>query len=572
MKLRKLEINGYKNLGENTVFNFENCTNYVALIGLNGSGKSNILEAISKIIHSYHYKQEIESLANGGFNFLLEYEKDGKIIKLQNNQIFVNNRLRKREIKQFLPSQVIACYSGEETRLWEEIFSAPYLQYFNKVKLNYLAQKLRFLYINKFSWETALLSLLCHDSSANFIKDLLGITDLQDINITFKFAKSYNQRKTKYSIANTSELTIPQFTDRIKTEQETDPNQILKISQIASIDLGNLQNENQNNEWCRKFFDFLFLATMPIKKKLITGINIEFNNKDVKKLSEGEKKLILIKCISSVLADNNTIVLYDEPDVSLHVSRKKEIKNLIDNNNHFTVITTHSPKLIKELDEKNVFIVNNNNSSVEVLNTDSIRNIKHITHNEFSLVDATLMYSLDKDVLLVEGTNDYNYINEALTKLSPQFDNFNYHIINCGGADNVPTVLEQSIINLLKPNQKCVCLFDYDDQGRRNFNKIGEIINNSGNTNIIAMYHPNHNGLEHHGTSLNDSFLMENYFPVRSYKDLIMNDIISKNSFKQLSEYQNPKNVINNNYKNFNPIYFSNFAILIQKLIDLQTV
>lgn len=595
MKLLRLSVNGYKNLGANAVFNFENCSNYVALIGLNGSGKSNILEAISKIIHSYYYKQPIPNIAtDGGFEFLLEYEKGGNKIRLQNNQIFVNNRPRKRNLHQYLPSQIIACYSGEELRLWEDIFSRPYLKYFNKVKLNYLHQKLRFLYINKYSWETALLTLMCHSESENFIKQLLGINDLQDVNVTFQFSNAYEYRKTKYSIANTTEFVIPQFTDRIKTEQEFYPaiiveseneqilpdierlakepeNQFLKLSEIKGIGLGNLQSDNNNIEWCRKLFDFLFLATMPKNKKIITRIKIEFNNKDVRKLSEGEKKLLLIKCISSVLADDNSIVLYDEPDVSLHISRKKEIKNLIENKNHFTVLTTHSPKLIKELEEKNVFIVNNNNASVEVIDTDTIRNIEHITHNEFSLVDATLMYSLNKDILLVEGTNDYNYIQEAISKLSPQFDNFNFHIINCGGADNVPTVLEQSIINLLKPNQKCICLFDYDGQGRRNFQKIEDIVINSGNNNIIPMYHPKDDGTPHTGTNEQDNFLMEYYFPVTSYKNIIINEFQNKNTFRQLSEYQQPKSIIQNKYKSFNSIYYSNFAVLLQRLISEQT-
>lgn len=568
MKLLRLSVNGYKNLGANTVFNFENCSNYVALIGLNGSGKSNILEAISTIIHSYYYKQPIPNIAGGGFEFLFEYEKDGNTIRLQNNQIFVNNKLRQKNTKLYLPSQVIACYSGEELRLWEDIFSKPYLQYFNKIKLNYLDQKLRFIYINKYSWESALLTLLCHEQSIDYIKNLLGINDLQDIDISFVFYDDYDSRKEKYSISNTSELTIPQFTDRIKNEQELDAN--LKVSQISSIDLGNLQNENHNDEWCRKLFDFLFLATMPKNKKIIKRINIEFNNKDVRKLSEGEKKLLLIKCISSILADNSSIVLYDEPDVSLHISRKKEIKNLIENKNHFTVLTTHSPKLIKELEEKNVFIVNNN-ASVEVIDTDTIRNIEHITHNEFSLVDATLMYSLNKDILLVEGTNDYNYILEAISKLSPQFDNFNFHIINCGGADNVPTVLEQSIVNLLKPNQKCVCLFDYDGQGRRNFQKIEDIVINCGNNNIIPMYHPKDDGTPHTGTNEQDNFLMEYYFPVISYKNIIINEFQNKNTFRQLSEYQQPKSIIQNKYKSFNSIYYSNFAVLLQQLISEQT-
>lgn len=91
MKLQKLKINGYKNLTEETVFNFENCSNYAAIIGLNGSGKSNVLEAISKIIHSYSFKNPISD-----FSFSLEYEKDGKNIKLEDNKVYINNNERKK--------------------------------------------------------------------------------------------------------------------------------------------------------------------------------------------------------------------------------------------------------------------------------------------------------------------------------------------------------------------------------------------------------------------------------------------------------------------------------------------
>src|SRR5690554_7140552 len=115
MKLKRLHINGYKNLKDKTIFNFESCTNYVALIGLNGSGKSNVLEAISKIIHSYFYKQPITD-----FTFLFEYEKEEKLIRLENNKVYVNNKERKNSIKDFLPVQVVASYSGEETRLRSE--------------------------------------------------------------------------------------------------------------------------------------------------------------------------------------------------------------------------------------------------------------------------------------------------------------------------------------------------------------------------------------------------------------------------------------------------------------------
>ncbi len=48
MRLQSLYIKEYKNIKDQS-FDFSGNTGYIALIGLNGSGKSNLLEAISMI-------------------------------------------------------------------------------------------------------------------------------------------------------------------------------------------------------------------------------------------------------------------------------------------------------------------------------------------------------------------------------------------------------------------------------------------------------------------------------------------------------------------------------------------
>lgn len=80
MKIKKLQIKNYKNLDADLVHN----SDLIAFIGNNGSGKSNLLEAISHIFRSlYVPKYKVN------FNYLVEYvtsknnlvriEKTGKI-------------------------------------------------------------------------------------------------------------------------------------------------------------------------------------------------------------------------------------------------------------------------------------------------------------------------------------------------------------------------------------------------------------------------------------------------------------------------------------------------------------
>ncbi|QYS86100.1 toprim domain-containing protein [Flavobacterium oreochromis] len=235
----------------------------------------------------------------------------------------------------------------------------------------------------------------------------------------------------------------------------------------------------------------------------------------------------MIKCISSVLADNNSIVLYDEPDVSLHISRKIEIKNLIENKNHFTVLTTHSPKLIKELEEENVFIVNNNNASVEVIDTDTIRNIEHITDNEFSFIDATLAIGSKKPLLLVEGKGDVDYINKAIDILGER-NNLDIDILHFGGAANAKSFLDE-LLKSIPQNKEIIILFDRDDAGKDGMKSCIRFSRGKANENTYRKNNCFYLMLPKTVTHNGDDFLIEDYFPNNKKTDIASNLITSAN-------------------------------------------
>ena len=65
MKIKTLKIEGYKNLNIELIHN----SDIIALIGNNGSGKSNLLEALSLIFRSLYKKSETVS-----FDYCVEYE------------------------------------------------------------------------------------------------------------------------------------------------------------------------------------------------------------------------------------------------------------------------------------------------------------------------------------------------------------------------------------------------------------------------------------------------------------------------------------------------------------------
>ena len=68
-------------------------------------------------------------------------------------------------------------------------------------------------------------------------------------------------------------------------------------------------------------------------------------------LSEGEKQIIAIRGINDLLIDDNTLLLFDEPDTYLHPSWQSQfIEEIIKYSKHTQfVITTHSPQILTNM-------------------------------------------------------------------------------------------------------------------------------------------------------------------------------------------------------------------------------
>jgi len=559
MKIKNLHIKGYKNLID-TQFDFTNCSNYVALIGINGSGKSNVLETISLIFNSLYYNKKLD------FSYSINYKIEGKEIKIEDGKMSVEGtekRIIKKDIIKYLPHNVITSYSGEELRMWEDIYIDSYAEFFKDLKKK-RTNVPDLLYINKFSWEIALITLLASEKESvkSFIKNVLGIKD-DKIEIEFDIDES------KYGLYKTNEALS--LINRLKELIESSQNDRVHINEIRTLEL----NQQDNNDFTKMLFYYLFITAMPERSdkikvdKIIKKIHLNFNNIDIKKLSEGEKKLILITLINEILSDENSLILLDEPDAHLHIERKKDIKELIQNSNAFTLLTTHSPTLLNILDEKNIFILSNkDNIGISVVSADKSKHLSEITGGIFSLINATLVASTEKDILLVEGTNDYNYLTEALKRFKNDYPDFNFLIINCGGAGNVAAILEQSVLPILSKNQLCVCTFDEDKPGKEGIESVEKVLTRypAKENNVKPIHHPQIEGFQ------GNTFFMEDYFSPDAYKKIILNEVSEKQKFRDYEQMPKAKKVIKSNYKNFDNTHYKNFKVILSEILKIQRI
>lgn len=316
---------------------------------------------------------------------------------------------------------------------------------------------------------------------------------------------------------------------------------------------------------------------MPVKNekikvdKIIKKTEIFFDDLDLPKLSEGEKKLILIYFMLNVLADENTLLLLDEPDAHIHIERKQDIIDMVSEANCFTIFTTHSPKILKCVSDENIRILRNTENGLEVINLDKFNAISEITNGEFSIIDASIALSSTKPLLLVEGKGDAAYISTAVHLLSNKTE-LDIDILPFGGAGNAKGFIDE-LAKCLPNNKTIIVLFDRDEAGAgREKGGMKSCVNfKSGRANektyikdnFIFLMLPKTN--DHKGAD----FLIEDYFSVEKKNEIakrcIENAEGAFNSFpKDLR--QSIKDELGKNLDQYTIEEFTGFQVLIDKL------
>lgn len=272
MKLEYFKIvDRFKNL-DNIELDFSGKDGTTVLIGNNGSGKSNMLEAISNVFAGLY-----DNTFNPRFKYELRYTKDTHNVEINYNTTNYTVKINGADENlkpEYLPSQLISCYSGEESRLWEDYYRPFYMNYIKALRGASLPNS-ELIYINKYYWNIALLTFYYYDFSAftdikDFCEKTLGINSLDKIKFTFDIPK----------LRSWSTNPVTSF---VKAINPNDDNSI-------EIDLPTLKSRVSFIANEIDFFRYLSAAFMPKDDKLITKIELTINNNlTAECLSEGEK-------------------------------------------------------------------------------------------------------------------------------------------------------------------------------------------------------------------------------------------------------------------------------------------
>ena len=447
MRIKEIKIanKAFKNLD----ISLENNTSGVmAFIGNNGSGKSNLLEAISAIFKHLYDKKEKDI----PFNFSLVYTTfNGRTVEITKNELLVTTKIDNRGNSDFyscLPKQIVAIYSGEEDRLWRKYYEPIYKDFISKINKNSQEEFPKMLYLNKFYWHISLLCLLLNSSNNpedKFCKEVLGINSVHSVK--FEFNKSIYQDYPNNKVL--------QFISTISTIDAKD-----------EYTLDELQEKIKNYD-INEVFKYLYIAFTPKDRKILQNITIEYNGKlNIEDFSEGEKKMILVKAALEFAAQEDSLFILDEPDAHIHLSNKIQIRNVLEEyqQNRQIIITTHSPTLTKAIPKEGIYC----------LEKGKVKEFKDIVEVTKYLANKEDIYKLlfsKSNILIVEGKTDDKYIKKAIELYKDDFPNLDFQILRVGGTD------DENIKNLidtiaLKDEQKIIVLVDRDEAGYNVYKKI----------------------------------------------------------------------------------------------------
>lgn len=602
MKLKKLKIKKYKNLIDFEA-NFEFGQGLSIFIGNNGSGKSNVLEAISGIFANAYSAKAIHK-----FVYSLTYEIKGKEVKLEQTvyrrQYFVDGKvvaIKELAALGLLPTNVIALYSGEDKRWWHNYYEPFYFKFTRDINAgtgNNLSPKM--YYINKYYWDIALLSLIYStaEDDKQFLRETIGRDTVDHIllfytqnverNCKSELLKSFLQSVNLFSEHSKGPDGEPMYLYAMTKENIFDTYGVRVFEDFAAlknfymfVDAKFLNSKPEEfNYYEKQLFDYFVQAYMPKDKKVIKNIELIYNGFSAKDLSEGEKKLILIRSVLSFVADENSLILFDEPDANIHEGRKQQLYNLFSEYCKFDrqmIVTTHSPILAQLAKEKELLMLELDEGKSTILTDEKIEKIKKLSGTSWDVIGQEMMLRSSRPLVVFEGKTDVMYVKRALEMLKSRSNDYatlNVDFLNANGAGNVKSFID-NLKSFVPDSKKIIIFFDRDNAGKdgakavtgisRDDEKVvhyQDIVQN----NITTSFIPYKTGVT------DGDFLIEDYFSWDSTIKAIVEDVIPerKHPIKMLPNLPDKiKKELEKRINQFEADEFNGFIPLLDKIVEL---
>ena len=454
MRIKHLFVSNYKNLKKFSL-DFDGNSFIDVFVGKNGSGKSNMFEALIEIFrHLYENDYVVE------FDYKLYYVKGANDIKIEwkweiDKWFDEAGKETKKVTQDKLPDNILIYYSGHNPKVKELVN-----QYEKKFSDGLLGAKegnsRQFIGIGN-DYKSLLLSILLLQPNQNKAKKyILEKLDVQALSLEFKIVLQRPEfaKKTGYDIDPFDPSTrfwktggiTKKFLDKIYEVKKGDANGKVR-------DEGYFKNEGYNDRYVlyydivdfqKRFEDespqAIFRSFDNLKTlNMLADISIEITLKDgstidVQQFSDGQFQSVYIYSIIELFKDRTCITLLDEPDSFLHpewqynfLTQISDIASESSVCNH-VLMTSHSAvTLIPHAKDKIRFFDFKSDGSINTYYLQKRIAINKLSSNIISYCEQDQILSIintiqieNKPVFFTEGKTDPLIIKEAWNKLHPE--------------------------------------------------------------------------------------------------------------------------------------------------------
>jgi ABC-type cobalamin/Fe3+-siderophores transport system ATPase subunit len=455
MDLKTLHVVDYKNLVD-TRLTFETSETPITIIGNNGTGKSNLIEALLHIFVGLYYDRPPD------FDFQLQYEAHNKVVEISRSletggyEVMVdggplsNTRFREwvREPNQMppFPSQVFTYYSGTCDRV-ENIIKKYNRSYLHKLRRQSDDLERQFVFSDISQAEWIMLGLIAHGH--HDLLDEMGVGQLNELKLTLQPPENYVRDRDDPILWGTSGG-IREFLADIDSIGEnlyeaSDTRGLTPAREARAYRLKTDQLQRIGGALERRGANLYSMLKALAARKILVANYFDIvhqgtrTNFGTDALSEGEKQLLCVIGGLTLSQNIECLVLLDEPDTHLNPAWSWRYNNLLkqaltarQRTTSTTIIATHDPILISGLTREQVFIARNQGDQLvyeqpyrdprgqgvaNVLVSEFFGLPSSLDENTQALLDERLQLAYKPEALTDEENLRLSEINEQLKSL-----------------------------------------------------------------------------------------------------------------------------------------------------------
>jgi predicted ATPase len=392
MRLDRLAIPNYRNLRRFAI-DFDESQPTTVLLGRNGTGKSNLIEAIVEIF------RELELGGSPAFAYTMDYvcrehvihidadpARQSRRLDITINQKSITQTAFQRDLETYLPNYVFAYYSGWSSRL-ERHFDRPTRRHYDRI-LKSPDRELplrRLFFCRKEYSQLVLLAFFLAQSSAarQLLQQYLGIKQFESALFVLKtpwWRGSGRPNKIQQAEGDARfwyargafkgflgrlwnrALAPIRNTEAIERDvrRQGESTERLYLFIKNEAELASLREQGEDSKTLFGYLESLFLCDL-IDEVRVTVERTDGTRVKFVQMSEGEQQLLTVLGLLLFTQNDESLYLLDEPDTHLNPVWTYDFLKLLQDNIRAEkgqlVVATHNPLMIGSLHRNQVRVL-----------------------------------------------------------------------------------------------------------------------------------------------------------------------------------------------------------------------